>query len=319
MSIEPSGEKRDIIQSLPPEMLDKIMDKCNDKDLVALLSVSTNWKKIASQETLRRYLTKIFQSKLNSRHKGLVITIIDEVATHIFRKETHAHHFHKLLKHQAEHYLEKLDLTKLTPLEIKKLVKNLPPQCATLHGIDLSGIRVDDQTLLALLEKCPHLQELNLNDCGLLTSKSLTKIGEFCPQLQVLKMGRTSNLSSQEMIQMIQGMSNLKEVDLSNSAADENFMDQLTQDNPNLTKINAFFCSEFNDKCLEFLTERSLELKEIDITKCTNISDAGVDKLTQNLKKVQRMVLTYCAGLTSDAIQRAKAAFPLASIEHSPL
>jgi len=91
--------------------------------------------------------------------------------------------------------LELSGVTRLTDASVANLIPNLPNLKRFLIG-HTKPTKVGDETVQALAENCPNIEELDLTNASRVTSTAFENLSSKCHQLKVVRLRGVSNLTN---------------------------------------------------------------------------------------------------------------------------
>ncbi|XP_013379642.1 putative RNA-binding protein EEED8.10 [Lingula anatina] len=185
--------------------------------------------------------------------------------------------------------------------------KVLTGQCFHMMGdqikcLVLNGCSKLIDVGLEKLDRCPKLQELQLNDCISLTDKGLQNIAEFCSSLTTLKLGGLFGKTSPTGLAVVGRLEKLVDLNLSNNTmVTDTVLNAICRGCKQLRKVNI-------SRCYQNLTTVGLDilaslpcLETLIISYLPQVSDATVKllALSGTLKTVEARA---CASITNQGL-----------------
>jgi hypothetical protein len=109
-------------------------------------------------------------------------------------------------------------------------------KCPSLTALLLSDTKITPKNLEKILKSNPQLERLSLSNCQKLTEAAISAIAKHCPNLEDLDISRNDWLESVESL--LTGCPRLKVIDLSETMASDDSIDDILAHFPNLRSIN---------------------------------------------------------------------------------
>ena len=159
------------------------------------------------------------------------------------------------------HNLERLKIPgaeQLTPKDLKNLFVKL----RNLKLVDISDCKkgASDMAVTALVTNNPGLEYLALDECELVTGKSLKVLADNCPNLNHLSLDGCYQVNDPAMVKVASSCPKLSYVSLGLcSTVKDTTLKQLGSNCPNLSFVNLFGCA--------YITERGVS-KLVESAKC---------------------------------------------------
>ncbi|KAF9573745.1 hypothetical protein EC968_008145 [Mortierella alpina] len=149
----------------------------------------------------------------------------------------------------------------------------LRPGSSSLKSLVLDCGDIPDSVIMALLKRCPLLQQLSLDWSRELTDASLGSFQYICPNITEISLSRCVQLSAEGFQTLFKSYPGLISVDL----------------NGNI----------LSDLVLEELARSCQFLQHLSINACQNVTDLGIQAVLMNCYRLKYFSLRQVAGLSS--------------------
>ena len=305
------------IQDLPDEIMLKVINYLDIKDLVELGEVSQKMSAISSDQFLWQ---KIIRSKDTPRrfHKDAQGCWIYDIDVPVIPTDFMKMVIENGCQYLSLHYMKlgtpvgPISLAKLRLLKCyRKDVTNPLSLIGSLRYLELKHCEADVETFEEILASCHRLQILSM--ASIRQSKSLTSnmIQSICYQnghtLQTLNLSCCSGLDLDSIVKITKNCIGLKNIDL--------FATQLTEDSinflvnnltPQLEKLSLGNLSNLKDEHVKALIARCNKLSVLNLqnTEITNNSLTDIIKNLQNT--LEKLNVFMCQRITHATITELK-------------
>ena len=139
-----------------------------------------------------------------------------------------------------------------------------------------------DRALSSLLPLCPNLLSLDLDDCRLLTHKSLLQIAKHCPCLQILSLSDCARLADKDISPIAMFLPDLQVLDLSKLYLLSDEAVTVIATSPRLTKLQVLNLAgtRITADALIALSRghQTKSLLSLDVSCCYNISVRALEE-----------------------------------------
>jgi len=216
--------------------------------------------------------------------------------------------------------LERITLagcTRLTDNGILALLQHNVGQ--NLISVDLSDVvNVTDTAILAIAEKCPKLQGLNLSMCKdtqdhaesvQIYDESIVRIAERCPALRRIKLSHCVHLTDQSAIALATHCKVLLEIDLMNChLITDNALLAIFQHCSELREFRINQCNNITDSAFTHSALTTLppgsyhQLRILDLTNVNGITDQSVAAIVEAAPKIRNLILNKCNKITDESV-----------------
>lgn len=148
---------------------------------------------------------------------------------------------------------------------------------ARLEFLDVSGCpRVNDTVLDALSQHCPSLKGLRLGRCIGVTPLGLKAVCEKCPELQILDLQGNAVFSDTEMAPLLKSLTQLEELDLSDTSAGEAAILELAHSCHHLRVAKFNNCSNVTAQAVQKLSRRCAQLRDLFLFNCKRLTERDI-------------------------------------------
>ncbi|KAF9358480.1 hypothetical protein BGX26_001642 [Mortierella sp. AD094] len=144
---------------------------------------------------------------------------------------------------------------------------------SSLKSLTLDCGDIPDAVIMALLTRCPHLEQLSLDWSRNLSDASLLSLKRICPNLTMISLARCEGLT-------------------------ENGFKALFGNFPNLTSV-VLNGNVLSDGALEELARSCHFLQHLNINSCQNVTDLGIQAILLNCAFLTTFSLRSIPGLSS--------------------
>ncbi|KAF9290361.1 hypothetical protein BGZ68_007271 [Mortierella alpina] len=148
----------------------------------------------------------------------------------------------------------------------------LRPGSSSLKSLVLDCGDIPDSVIMALLKRCPLLEQLSLDWSRELTDASIRSFQYICPNLTEISLSRCAQLSTEGFQTLLKSYPGLISLDL----------------NGNI----------LSDSVLEELSRSCQFLQHLSINACQNITDFGIQAVLMNCYRLKYFSLRQVAGLS---------------------
>ena len=174
----------------------------------------------------------------------------------------------------------------LTPKDLKDLFSRL----CNLVLVDISDCKkgASDMAVTALAQNNPKLEYLALDECELVTGKSLKIVAEKCPNLAHLSLDGCYQVNDPAMVKIASSCPKLSYVSLGLcSTVKDSTLKQLAMTCPELSFLNLFGCSYITERGVAKLVEGAKGLKYLCIRGMIGVGQAFSEKLEKDHPDIQ--------------------------------
>lgn len=156
--------------------------------------------------------------------------------------------------------------------------------CLKLQEINMENCSmITEQALIKLSELCPNLQNINIQFCFKITDTAIIKLAENCPKLSKISIIVSKDITDPALIKLAEKCQNLQEINLKHSRnITDQTVEKLAENCPSLKAINFEFCSRITGLTFIKLAEKCQNLQQIACNADTLLMVALNTNLLQN-------------------------------------
>ena len=154
-----------------------------------------------------------------------------------------------------------------------------------LRLIDVSECKkgVTDMSVIALVTSNPGLEYLALDECELVTGKSMKSVAEKCPGLQHLSLYGCYQVNDPAMMKVATHCTRLTYLSLGLcSTVKDSSLTKLGQHCPGLSFLNLFGCAYLSERGVEKYVKTATNLKHLDIRGILGMSQTFSERLERD-------------------------------------
>ena len=223
----------------------------------------------------------------------------------------------KLTKTKSLNWNHKSAKTVNVDLVIKFLLTKLInrqtyPLCLCVERIRIRNTnRLSDRGLELIAGLCPELRQLIIRNCLSIRSTSVEKIIDNCENLKYLDLTGCFNLTNlafgdkkptkkslNDLYRKILGNKKLEECERKQSIEKFNINEYLY-----LQHVDLSFCSNINDKSLEYLCKTCIYIRNLYLRRCKQITDIGVLYIAKYCVHLRELSLCQCVKVSDTGIR----------------
>ncbi|XP_060808363.1 S-phase kinase-associated protein 2 [Amyelois transitella] len=196
----------------------------------------------------------------------------------------------------------KPSVIRLANSEIGEWHPTTPPIASRIQFLDLSMSTVDRHTLSCLLERCPALRRLSLENVALGDTQCLL-VGK-CKNLETLNLAMCQGITADGLKAILEGCQLLQSLNISWSGLSESALEVLvTSLPPHVTRLNVGGARIMTSDMLSKLVERCPHLLELDLSDCSQLGVEAVQSV-QKLSRLEHLALSRCYLLPPHALTK---------------
>lgn len=168
-------------------------------------------------------------------------------------------------------------------------------------------VQVTDKAVLSFAEKCPAILEIDLHDCKLITSSSVTTLMTTLRNLRELRLAHCIEINDSAFLSLPEHMifDSLRILDLT---ACENIRDEsverIVNSAPRLRNLVLAKCRHITDRAVLAICKLGKNLHYVHLGHCSNITDAAVIQLVKSCNRIRYIDLACCNRLTDNSVQQ---------------
>ena len=172
----------------------------------------------------------------------------------------------------------------------------------------LNGVsNVSDRAIQSFAENCPSILEIDLHDCKLVTSISVTPLLTTLRHLRELRLAHCTEVDDNAFLSLPPQMTfdSLRILDLT---ACENVRDdsveRIVRAAPRLRNLVLAKCRFITDRSVMAICRLGKNLHYVHLGHCSNISDSAVINLVKSCNRIRYIDLACCNLLTDRSVQQ---------------
>ncbi|CAH0404167.1 unnamed protein product [Chilo suppressalis] len=255
---EPEGE--DAFNILSDEMILSVFRWLPKRTLANCMLVCKRWHRVAYDETLWQRLD-LGNKTLNKDALGRILD----------RKPL---------------------IVRLASSEIGEWHVTTPPSPSRIQYLDLSVCSIDYVTLNCLIERCPALKKLSLENVPV-NDETCELIGK-CTQLETLNLTMAQGITMKGLMSILKGCLCLQSLNISWCCLSESTLEVLVSYLPQkLQRLNVAGARILKDDMVKQLVSRCPRLLELDLSDCSSLSEDALQAL-QSLTRLEHLALSRC-------------------------
>jgi F-box and leucine-rich repeat protein 2/20 len=191
-------------------------------------------------------------------------------------------------------------------------------ECRNLENFSIEGCKIERSSIHFFLLRNPNLRQINMPSMQNINNATLRIIANHCPQLEVLNIDWCGAVDTKGLTKILQSCSRLTDLRASEVSGldDKNFMLELFERNT-LERLILQHCDSLDDEGLrimvegmepekDILSERSIvpprRLRHLDVSRCRSLTDNGIKALAHNVPYLEGLRLCQNNVLTDDAL-----------------
>lgn len=148
---------------------------------------------------------------------------------------------------------------------ISRDVAGIIPTTSSVRQLTIDQSDVTDEDMAVIAPACPNLRNLGVEKCRGITDASLSLLNKHCGALRILRVACCPYVTSDGIIALSSGYSQLEELDLSELG--------------------------IGDNALNALAEHCTGLKKLMLNNCTNAGDEGIIRIVTSCRSIEHLSL----------------------------
>jgi len=160
---------------------------------------------------------------------------------------------------------------------------------------------------MSFADSCPAILEIDLHDCKLVTSPSVTTLLTTLRHLRELRLAHCSEINDSAFLTLPEHMifDSLRILDLT---ACENVKDdavvRIVHAAPRLRNLVLAKCRFITDRSVQAICRLGKNLHYVHLGHCSNITDSAVIQLIKSCNRIRYIDLACCNRLTDASVQQ---------------
>lgn len=166
---------------------------------------------------------------------------------------------------------------------------------------------VTDRAIQAFADNCPSILEIDLHDCKLVTSSSVTALLSTLRNLRELRLAHCVEVNDQAFLNLPDNLTfdSLRILDLTacEGVKDESIQ-KITGSAPRLRNLVLAKCRMITDRAVLSICRLGKNIHYVHLGHCSNITDAAVAQLVKSCNRIRYIDLACCNRLTDASVQQ---------------
>lgn len=160
-----------------------------------------------------------------------------------------------------------------------------------LRCLDLGDGPVGDAGLLAIAKGCKKVTFLNLENCSVLTDRSVVEIAKACCSMQLANLSGCNQLTNRSVVAMGKSWKDLQSVNLSRCPLiSDKGIKALAMGCKRLQAVNIAGLLKISEESMFCLADQCNGLLTLNLTGCERVTMNGVDHLVKGLQYVEKAI-----------------------------
>lgn len=177
--------------------------------------------------------------------------------------------------------------------------------CTDLRVLCLEECKmVSSKSLSDIVKKCTRLESINLQGCVCIRSSALIEMATHCKQLKKLNLAGLECVNDNVLIEITRNCRDLEKIDL--SWCEELTDVSVTQLVSQCTKIRTLRlrkCNELTDLTMHAISNHLYStLTYLDVMRCENFSDEAVSELSEKCTKLKHLKLSWDSNIENETV-----------------
>jgi F-box and leucine-rich repeat protein GRR1 len=170
-----------------------------------------------------------------------------------------------------------------------------------------SVFQITDKSILSFSQNCPSILEIDLHDCKLVTSASVTSLLSTLRNLRELRLAHCVEIDDSAFLSLPQHLvfDSLRILDLT---ACENVKDdsaeRIINAAPRLRNLVLAKCKFITDRTVSAICKLGKNLHYVHLGHCSHITDSAVIQLAKSCNRIRYIDLACCNHLTDISVQQ---------------
>lgn len=168
---------------------------------------------------------------------------------------------------------------------------------------------IGEEGICELVQKCPLLEKLHLNSCGI-TSQTALYIAQYCRNISVLDLRCCSSLTDGVVKELVKGCQYLQILNLSLCLCVTDIsLEHIVSNCVTLRSLYLVHC-KITDRGLEAFTHCVCKLERLDISWCQDVTDQGVQTVLRGCPHLKHLGLVRCDQVNEQTVTQLNEQFP---------
>jgi F-box and leucine-rich repeat protein GRR1 len=168
-------------------------------------------------------------------------------------------------------------------------------------------VQVTDKSILSFAENCPSILEIDLHDCKLVTSPSVTSLLSTLRNLRELRLAHCVEIDESAFLKLPQRLTfdSLRILDLTACEhVKDDAIERIISSAPRLRNLVLAKCKFITDRAVLAICKLGKNLHYVHLGHCSNITDSAVTQLIKSCNRIRYIDLACCNLLTDSSIQQ---------------
>eukprot|EP01041_Mallomonas_annulata_P011317 gene11317-23679_t len=169
------------------------------------------------------------------------------------------------------------------------------PNLTNLKAAKSTALRILDNTLLVVSERCPGLTSLDLSSCFKITDIGIGYIVSNCTDMREMTLADCYNITDVGVNYIAECCEDLEFLDLSScSDVTDISLVKIAKNCPLLVELNVQGCHRITDKSLIALGQYCHRLQILNLQGCVKITSVSIQKIAIGCPNLQSLILSGC-------------------------
>lgn len=195
--------------------------------------------------------------------------------------------------------------------QIKRVsASDLVPKATLLipGQLKLNGVsNVTDRSIMSFAESCPAILEIDLHECKLVTSPSVTALITTLQHLRELRLAHCTEINDSAFLSL-PGRLTFDSLRILDLTACENVKDdaveRIVDAAPRLRNLVLAKCRFITERSVQAICKLGKNLHYVHLGHCSNITDSAVIQLVKSCNRIRYIDLACCNRLTDDSVEQ---------------
>ena len=175
----------------------------------------------------------------------------------------------------------------------------------------MNGVsQVTDRSILSFAQNCPPILEIDLHNCKLVTSPSVTALLSTLRNLRELRLAHCTEIDDSAFLRLPSNMvfDSLRILDLTECEhVGDAAIEHMVNASPRLRNLVLAKCRSITDRSVLAICNLGKNLHYVHLGHCSNITDMAVKELVKYCNRIRYIDLACCERLTDASVQQLAA------------
>lgn len=164
-----------------------------------------------------------------------------------------------------------------------------------------------DQLLISVIERCPHLRELDVSRCSQLSNKSLKSLSSSCSSLTHISLSGCHWVDKESLLEVVRNNPLLEHLDVSSCwALDDATLMEAVLLCPRLKHVDVSQIYSITDAFLEAVAHNCHAITTLGLKGCWRITNTGVRLVGEYCKHLKTLNVHDCRSVTEASLARLR-------------